>query len=518
LNNSIGEYVLRPDYREPYKPLKWSLKFFSWVNAHIKKEQNVTPRMHYQMYDELIGVPDINVQALVHRGGAKSTVLTTYLPIYIAVNGTMDNFGPVHNLVIFSATVEQAVDQLKAVRDIWENNEIIQEYLHLAKTKAGKVVADKVDYVAWTNRQGHTIHIQAKGAGQSMRGTRKNGTRPQVCIFDDILPDAILTSELERKKLKTWFYSTVAQAVDITHFKKIVVGTPMTNDDLLMLMARGSSYKTIMFPVANEFPVPVEEMITSWKDRFTPERVMKAFTEAKESHAEDDFYREMMLEVVNEEMRIFKNTYYREFDYNSMKKHFHTMNFFTTMDLAVSKKESGDYVFVMTIGVNAEGHWFLVKIDGGRFDPTETIDILFDHVKAFQPIEVRAEKAALQQVLDHFIELKMRETNTFFYYTGLENNSMMSKNFRINGLRPLMKRGRIHFVRDRDETSMAELYYEMRGYTKIGGTTAHDDAIDCLANFLDPGFVVAPAESSGTEVASMSDEDMEGDSLDDYYD
>ena len=39
----------------------------------------------------------------------------------------------------------------------------------------------------------------------------------------------------------------------------------------------------------------------------------------------------------------------------------------------------------------------------GRFSPTEVIDILFKQVSAWKPLEVRAEKAALQQVLSQAI-------------------------------------------------------------------------------------------------------------------
>jgi predicted phage terminase large subunit-like protein len=200
-----------------------------------------------------------------------------------------------------------------------------------------------------------------------------------------------------------------------------------------------------------------------------------------------------------------------------MKKNFGSMNFYTSMDLAVSKKTSGDFVVVMTIGVTSTNDWYIVKIDVGKFDPSQTIKKLFNHVRAFNPLETRAEKAALQQVLDHFIEIEMEKTNTNFYYQGLENNSSISKEFRINALQPKMKMGKIHFPRDVDVDGMAELYYEMKGYIKTGATTAHDDAVDCLANFLDPDFVTAPSGDVGTEIEGVSEDELGSDTLDDYY-
>ncbi len=501
LSNKASNYV-RPSYTIPYLPKPTSIMFFTWINLHVQKEQHKTPRMHYQMVDELIGTDDQNVQAMVHRGGAKSTVFTNYVPIFTAVHGSLPNFGIVHNLVIFSATIEQAIEQLKGIRDIWDNSEVLQEILVLAKDKRGKILADKVDYIAWENRDGHVIHIQAKGAGQSMRGTKKNSYRPQLLIFDDILTDNILTSETERKKLQTWFYSTVANSVDVSHYKKIVVGTPMTDDDLLMMMLRSPEYKSVKFPIADVFPCPVEDIVSSWKDRFTPERIMAQFREAKSNGAEADFYREMMLEVVNDDMRLFESEWFKRYQYKEFKSQLGECNIFTTLDLAVTKKQSGDYTVIITIAVTKEGHWFIIKADVGRYNPTEVIDHLFNHFKMFKPLETRAEKAALQQVLDHFIEERMIKTGNYYNYTSLENNSVISKELRISALQPKMKMGHIHFPTDIDQDAIAELEYEMMGYIKTGKTTPHDDAVDCLANFLDPEFIVTPSLKSGTEVDS----------------
>jgi hypothetical protein len=496
VNVSTNPNYIRPDYTVPYMPQETSVRFFSWVNVNIPNEEFDTPKMHYMMIDELIGPESgTDVQAMVHREGAKTTVLSKFLPLYIASTGELPNFGPVLNCIIFSATYDQAVDLLKDIRSAWENSEVMQETIFLAKNKMGKIIADTEKYICFENEKGHRIHIQAKGAGQSMRGTKKDGKRPELMIFDDILIDAIMTSKEERVKLKRWYYSSVVPACNTAHNKKIVVGTPMTDDDLLSEMLRSTTYKSIKFPICDKFPVPLEDIVSSWKDYHTPEKIYKAYNEAKEMGAEGDFFREKMLEVVNEEMRLFPEEQFKEFKYEDLKPHFGEMNFFTSMDMAVSVKTASDFRVVMTIGVNEKGHWFVVKIDVGRFDPSKMIDILFKHVKMYNPLEFKAEKAALQQVLDHFIEQRMLETGTYFQTSGLINNSVQSKEFRIRALQPLMKMGKIHFCSDRDKDAMAELYYEMKGYIKTGPTTAHDDAVDCLANFLDPDFIIAPTGS-----------------------
>ena len=46
---------------------------------------------------------------------AKTTVLSKFLPLYIASTGELPNFGRVLNCIIFSATYDQAVDLLKDI-------------------------------------------------------------------------------------------------------------------------------------------------------------------------------------------------------------------------------------------------------------------------------------------------------------------------------------------------------------------------------------------------------------------
>jgi len=510
VNISGSDNFIRPDYTAPYLPKDTSRTFFSWVNINFPSEEFKTPKMHYMIIDELFGEGSgNNVQAMVHREGAKTTLLTKFMPLFIASTGELPNFGDVTNCIIFSATYEQAVDLLKDVRSSWENSDVLQDTVFLAKNKSGKIIADTEKHLCFCNQAGKRIHIQAKGAGQSMRGTKKDGKRPDLMIFDDILVDAIMTSKDERTKLKRWYYSSVVPAGNTAHCKKVVVGTPMTDDDLLSEMLRSKSYKSIKFPIANEFPVPIDKIVSSWKDLHTPESIMRSYEEAKEMGAEGDFFREKMLEVVNEEMRIFPDDSIVMYSYADLKKSnkMKDMFFFTTMDTAVSKKKFADFSFIITIGINSDGHWFIVKVTFGRLNPTELINALFEHVTKFRPINTRAEKASLQQVLDHFIQLEMVKKNVFFQYEGLKNNSEMSKEYRISALQPIMKQKKIHFPSDIDEDGVNELLYEIKGYTKQGATTKHDDGADCLANFLDPDFIVIPSGQGASEYEK-----------DDYYD
>ena len=172
----------------------------------------------------------------------------------------------------------------------------------------------------------------------------------------------------------------------------------------------------------------------------------------------------------------------------------------------------------MTIGVNKEGHRFVVACKRGQMTPGEVINHLFEQVRKFNPLDTRAEKAALQQVLDYFIQQKMMEEKTYFLYTPLEKNSEEAKEFRIKSMQPLFKAGKMHFPVDVDIDDINELLYELQGYIKTGATTQYVDCIDTLANFMDPDFIIEPMGQRGTEVEGdlYSIEDM--DSNIDTYD
>ena len=99
----------------------------------------------------------------------------------------------------------------------------------------------------------------------------------------------------------------------------------------------------------------------------------------------------------------------------------------------------------------------------------------------------------------------MRAENTHVMYNPLELNSKVSKHQRVLSLHNQMKTGRILFPKYASKDGMAELLYELKGYTNEGKTTKHDDAIDCLANFNDPNFIVSSQVTMGAEGEEFAD-------------
>jgi hypothetical protein len=123
----------------------------------------------------------------------------------------------------------------------------------------------------------------------------------------------------------------------------------------------------------------------------------------------------------------------------------------------------------------------------------------------YNPLAVGAENAALQQVLDHFMNERMIRENTFFNVIKLKGNSAIKKEVRIAGLHPRFSLGKVWFDK-RDTATKVELEHELSMMTREACLAQHDDVADCLANFTDEDFVFYPGESTGTEIASAVDE------------
>lgn len=472
---------------DKYVPKEESIKFFSWCNMMWGDDPHTTPKFHYFIVDEMM-TSHTKFDAECFRGAAKSTIVSHRLPLYIATFGRLPNFGVVHNMCLLSDTFDQAEAQKKTCMSYLDKSEKLQSFLQVERAVEGEVV--------FRNNKGHRTRIFTKGAGQAFRGANWEGYRPEVIIGDDILSDDIIYNKDLRKKLATWWVGTVENSVDISHYKEIVIGTPMTEDDLLSSFQKSKLWHSIAIPVCKEFPVPMDKLKPNWADRFTKERIMELYDNARDIGEEGTFYRELMLQTVSEDTRVFKKDWFKKYEYKTIKHEKQKYNFFTSMDLAATTRQSSDYTVIGTIAVNGDGHRFVVKLDVGRYTPSEAIDIVFNHVRLFRPIEFRAEKAGIQQVLGHFIEKKMLKENTHFMMNYLQLNSTTKKELRILSMQPLFKNRMIHFPTDVSQDEVAMMEHQILGFTKEGSTTGNDDILDWLANFNDPHFIVLPSDYS----------------------
>ena len=107
--NSI-DYTVDPNY----VPSEFALEFVSFIKLvnGERGEENKTPVIHYKMLDNITGKTQ-NTVNMCSRGLAKTTILSEYLILYLAVYGSIPGFGDVDYGLYVSDSIENGVKKMR---------------------------------------------------------------------------------------------------------------------------------------------------------------------------------------------------------------------------------------------------------------------------------------------------------------------------------------------------------------------------------------------------------------------
>lgn len=170
----------------------------------------------------------------------------------------------------------------------------------------------------------------------------------------------------------------------------------------------------------------------------------------------------------------FKKEWFRYFEESDLKGK--DLRYTTTVDLAISEKESADNTVIRTVAKESDkSDWYLIEETAGHLDPLQTIDAIFYHQQKYRS-EIFLETVAYQKALKYFLEEEQRKRQVYFIVNELKRNTSTSKEMRIRGLVPLFKAGVIHSRR-----SDVELERELLQFPK----GKRDDRADALASQLE---------------------------------
>lgn len=489
-----------PPYTVPYKPTVHSIKFFEWLRIFGSDNDNKTAQAHYMMMDNTFNPKFKNKQVICTRGLGKTTLNSFYLPLYCSIMETVEGIAKdITFIIIASATEEQAKTIGKGIVDRYWKSEEMQKYLSIHKAIDSEVIFNRLNKPLRKVKGKivyEKVHILLKSSGQQVRGIQRGGKRPQVIIADDILKTDMILSKSERDKVAQWFASDVVPAVDPNNHSIIVVGTPIHEDDVLSKLKKAKTWITLELPIAENYSPDMEEkdLHSAWKDRFTKEYIDNTYESMTALYGSSAFWRECMLKVVDKDSVIFDSSKLRNYSYLEMRPQFKAYSIYTAVDFAISTSSSADKTVITTIALNHQYDWFLIDIRSGRWNPSETIDNLFEVNAKYNPIEVGIETVAFQKSMSHFITKEMQLRNVFFRITELKNTNRKIE--RIKGLEPIIKMGKMYLPIDKDLSDIEELKHQISMTTNEGVKAKHDDHLDCLSNMLQLGLT---AGSKGTE-------------------
>lgn len=311
-----------------------------------------------------------------------------------------------------------------------------------------------------------TIRIDAYGKGSSVRGLLFGESRPKLVIIDDPQDLEDMTSESVLDKDYEWFMS------DIYFLGKkcriFMIGNNLGESCLIERVIANKEYLGFK---ADRIPI-VRDGKSTWEGKYTLAFIDKERNIYEKLGKVDTWYRERMCESISPDSQMFKEDYFKVFDWRDLK--LSELNIFMTVDLAISQRLTADYTAIMVVGVNKDNHWFILDCSYGRYDPTETIDEIFRMVGKWSPQKVGVEKVAYQAAMHHFLDKEMPKRNMFFTITQLK--AQRKKEERISALQPRFSAGSIWIPRD-----AGSWWDELKGEMLAFPHGLHDDLLDALA-------------------------------------
>lgn len=209
-----------------------------------------TPFFHHKIIEAWHSdEPRILTEAF--RGGAKSTIAEEVITIEACYN-------LFNNAILLGSSSDRANERLAAIKHELENNEYINELF--GNMKGPTWNEDKIIL-------SNGAIIQAIGRGQSLRGVKHLGNRPDRVYGDDMEDEESVATPEARMKFKSWFMGTVLPACDVKRVRIRILGTPLDPECFVELIRKSMRGWLLQFFPAEYISKETGERTAMWDGR-----------------------------------------------------------------------------------------------------------------------------------------------------------------------------------------------------------------------------------------------------------
>jgi predicted phage terminase large subunit-like protein len=454
-----------------------------WSDGVLKK---INPYINPKMIDAQAGC---HHAVAAPRGHAKSTNLTFKDDLHAIL------YRYKHYILILSDTYPQAASFLEAISDELEENAAILEDF-------GNIAGDvwREDVIVTKTK----IKVQAKGAGQKVRGLKHKNWRPDLIVLDDIENDENVRTPEQRKKLENWFYKAVSKCGD-TYTDFVYIGTVLHYDSLLVNVMGNPEYDSIKYKAVLSFsPSPLwdiwEAMLTNKSNKNRKADALAYFNKYKEAMLkgtevlweEKLSYYDLMFMKVTEGAASFsseeqnepidpddclfseeKFDYYNPHDVNFADKDFDLYGF---VDPSLGKSKKSDFSAIITIAKSrSTGYMYVADADVDRRLPSAIIEAVLGKAVWIQKSFGKKYKAfgCETNQFQYFLktELAKESARRGIYLPIKEVQQTSDKVLRVQTLQPDIENKYIKFNRQHKRLLEQLQYFPMAD---------HDDGPDAL--------------------------------------
>lgn len=403
----------------------------------------------------ILGNPNARAAFEWARGHAKSTHLGVFVPLWLKIQEKRQ----FHTMVLVGKS-EESADRLLA--DLQQELQFNELFIH--------DFGEQMKNGNWAEGEFTTVdgyHFTSIGRGQSPRGLKKNGRRPDYIVIDDIDDDEMVRNPKRVSQATEWVLSALFGTMEAGRGRFIIVGNRIAKDSILskIIERPGVHHTTVNILDKNGNP--------SWKENYTPDEV-KAM---RDMMGERNFQKEYMNNPMTEGA-VFKT---KDIRYGKMLplKDYRQLICYT--DPSFKNSATADYKATMLVGKSPDGHFHVLKAFAAQTSVSEMVGwhyAMMDFVDGRVPVMYYMEANFMQDLmLDEFSEIG----NTIGHHVPVigDKRDKGDKFARIEAMQPLFERGLVIFnEKERESPGMKVLEEQLLLFER--GSRAHDDAPDAL--------------------------------------
>lgn len=398
-----------------------------------------------------------NTRALFEwaRGHAKSSHLSLMIPLWLKIQEPRQ----LNVMVLVSKSEDMAKRLLGDLQaELQFNQSFCNDF------------GDQVTMGAWAEGEFKTADgclFVAKGRGQSPRGLKDRGRRPDYIVIDDIDDDELVLNPKRVKKTVSWCLEALAGTMAMGRGRFVMVGNRIGKDSVLTQMAERPGIHHTIVNAINKKGQP------SWPENYTKAEIQAI----REFQGERSFQKEYMNNPLSEGT-VFQAKHIRYGKILELKQ-YRTLICYT--DPSFKDSRTADYKATILAGKAPTGEYHVLKAFADQTSVSTMVAwhyLINEFINGKVPVLYFMESNFLQDLLlDEF-----RQTgNSVGMHIPIRGDARKKpdKFARIEAMSPLFERSLILFnEKEKDSLGMKVLIEQLLMFER--GSRINDDAPDAL--------------------------------------
>ncbi|MEG1936989.1 MAG: phage terminase large subunit [Rikenellaceae bacterium] len=389
------------------------------------------------------------------RGHAKSTHMSLLIPIWLLIQKERN----INVMLLVSKSEESAKRLLGDLQAELENNR--------------NLISDFGDFKGlgnWTDGEFTTkndVMFIALGRGQSPRGIKNRGCRPDYIVIDDIDDDEITHNKARVDKALQWVLTALAGTMAMGRGRFIMVGNRISKNSIL---TRFADRPAIHHTVVNAIDVKGRP---SWYQNYTLDEIANFRTLMGERNFQQEYMNNPIVEGT-----IFQERHIRYAKILPLKK-YRTLICYT--DPSFKNSSHNDFKATMLVGKTAKGEYHIIQAYADQTSVKNMVEWHYQikqYVNGEVPVMYYMEANFIQDILlDEF--RKEGEMRGEHIAIRGDMRRKPDKFARIEAISPYFERGLVILNElERNSIGMINLVEQLLMFER--GSKVHDDAPDAL--------------------------------------